>query len=232
MAAYINLEKPLATQVLKNQKVKYEALSTICFFCKKYGHTKELCIVIQPKPRPVNQTASDDQTVSEKGEDTIAYRPWMVLERKSWQNSWNNVPIRTENKEKGKLGSRFGTLANMECVADLGKEQDKRDKGKVTDSQGKLMDADFGKKQKISFRDNPKVNKSSRLGGAILENGLSKVIIAYPDINGQVVGSALRAADSDNGERAEDPSMTNMIQANHLAGPKCPDLDTTYSEFF
>ncbi|KAA3465259.1 GroES-like zinc-binding alcohol dehydrogenase family protein [Gossypium australe] len=50
MAVYINLDKPLIAQVLVNgmhQKVEYEALPTICFTCKKYGHTKEICASLQ-----------------------------------------------------------------------------------------------------------------------------------------------------------------------------------------
>ncbi|MBA0816240.1 hypothetical protein Gohar_000928 [Gossypium harknessii] len=46
MAVYVNLDKPLIAQVLVNglhKKVEYEALPTICFTCRKYRHTKELC---------------------------------------------------------------------------------------------------------------------------------------------------------------------------------------------
>lgn len=46
LAVYINLDKPLISQVLINgkmQKVEYEFLSTVCFHCGRYGHTKELC---------------------------------------------------------------------------------------------------------------------------------------------------------------------------------------------
>ncbi|MBA0770631.1 hypothetical protein Gotri_019239 [Gossypium trilobum] len=45
MVIYVNLDKPLVLQVLVNsmlQKVEYEALPTICFSYKKYGHTKEI----------------------------------------------------------------------------------------------------------------------------------------------------------------------------------------------
>ncbi|KAG8485315.1 hypothetical protein CXB51_021330 [Gossypium anomalum] len=50
MVIYVNLDKPLIAQVLVNglhQKVEYEALPTICFTYGKYGHTKELCALLQ-----------------------------------------------------------------------------------------------------------------------------------------------------------------------------------------
>lgn len=46
MVMYVNLEKPLVSQVLVNsvlQRVEYESLPTICYTCGKYGHTKEIC---------------------------------------------------------------------------------------------------------------------------------------------------------------------------------------------
>ncbi|MBA0686161.1 hypothetical protein Goari_013776, partial [Gossypium aridum] len=45
MAVYVNLEKPLVSQVLINgrsQKVEYGSLSTICFHCGRYGHVENL----------------------------------------------------------------------------------------------------------------------------------------------------------------------------------------------
>ncbi|XP_052877335.1 uncharacterized protein LOC108472367 [Gossypium arboreum] len=205
LAAYINLDKPLVAQILVNgriQKVEYEALSTIYFSCGKYGPTAEFCIVMQSEPRPEEQMMNVDQVASEKREDTTVYGPWMVAKRKSRRNSRNNVPIRTENKEKGNSGSRFGALASME-------------------------DPNFGKKQKIILRDNPKVNKRNRLGGVLPENGLSNSIIADPNINRPVVGSALRAIDSNNGKREEDLRLFNVIQASNLEGSNCNALDST-----
>ncbi|XP_016675865.1 uncharacterized protein [Gossypium hirsutum] len=46
LAVYINLDKPLISQVLIDgliQRVEYEALPTVCFECGKYGHVKEMC---------------------------------------------------------------------------------------------------------------------------------------------------------------------------------------------
>lgn len=46
LAIYINMEKPLISQVLVNvaaQRVEYEALPIVCFTCGKYGHVKDMC---------------------------------------------------------------------------------------------------------------------------------------------------------------------------------------------
>ncbi|MBA0713332.1 hypothetical protein Golax_012372 [Gossypium laxum] len=46
MAVYVNLEKPLVSQILINgrsQKVEYESLSIICFHCGRYGHMENIC---------------------------------------------------------------------------------------------------------------------------------------------------------------------------------------------
>ncbi|KAK5770446.1 hypothetical protein PVK06_046596 [Gossypium arboreum] len=46
MPVFVDLDKPLVSQVLVNgelQRVEYEALPTICFSCGKYGHPKKLC---------------------------------------------------------------------------------------------------------------------------------------------------------------------------------------------
>ncbi|KAK5794486.1 hypothetical protein PVK06_035717 [Gossypium arboreum] len=45
IVVYVNLDKPLVSQVLINdetQRVEYEFLQTIYFSCGRYGHVKEL----------------------------------------------------------------------------------------------------------------------------------------------------------------------------------------------
>ncbi|KAH1080301.1 hypothetical protein J1N35_020062 [Gossypium stocksii] len=46
MAIFVNLEKPLTSQVLVNgrlQRVEFEALPEVCFLYGKYGHLKNVC---------------------------------------------------------------------------------------------------------------------------------------------------------------------------------------------
>ncbi|MBA0672731.1 hypothetical protein Goklo_029724 [Gossypium klotzschianum] len=46
MTVYVNLGKPLISKVLINgnlQRVEYESLLVVCFFCGRYGHNNESC---------------------------------------------------------------------------------------------------------------------------------------------------------------------------------------------
>lgn len=46
MAVFINLEKPLVSQIMVNgvvQRVEYENLPMVCFSWGHYGHIKEIC---------------------------------------------------------------------------------------------------------------------------------------------------------------------------------------------
>ncbi|KAK5841881.1 hypothetical protein PVK06_004205 [Gossypium arboreum] len=46
MVVFINLDKPLVSQIRVNgniQRVEYEGLPTVCFACGKYGHVREMC---------------------------------------------------------------------------------------------------------------------------------------------------------------------------------------------
>ncbi|KAK5784474.1 hypothetical protein PVK06_038998 [Gossypium arboreum] len=47
MTVYVNLDKPLTSQVLINytlQWVEFESLPVICFGCGRYDHLKYVCI--------------------------------------------------------------------------------------------------------------------------------------------------------------------------------------------
>ncbi|KAH1056723.1 hypothetical protein J1N35_034788 [Gossypium stocksii] len=92
LAVFINLDKPLVSQVLVDgfvQRVEYEALPTVCFCCEKYSHVKKLC----PSVVVVNlalgssmhaAVASSRDDVGEGGErKRVDYRSWMLVERKS-----------------------------------------------------------------------------------------------------------------------------------------------------
>ncbi|PPR92871.1 hypothetical protein GOBAR_AA27805 [Gossypium barbadense] len=119
LVVYVNLHKPLISKVLVNgvqQKVEYEALPTIYFSCGKYGHTKELCTMMQPE---VTSEKIQDTVVPEKqsceGGGTM-YRLWMVIEKRSRSNPKNANISKADSKGKSKSGSRFDTLKNMETI--------------------------------------------------------------------------------------------------------------------
>lgn len=53
LTVFINLEKPLVSQVKVDDAIKcveYEALLTICFSCGKYDHIKEMFTLSVTKP--------------------------------------------------------------------------------------------------------------------------------------------------------------------------------------
>ncbi|KAH1047152.1 hypothetical protein J1N35_037936 [Gossypium stocksii] len=70
LAVYVNLEEHLVSQILINgisQKVEYEALSTICFHCGRYGHVENLCNLKSSKPTvEVNRDLSTSALESQK----------------------------------------------------------------------------------------------------------------------------------------------------------------------
>ncbi|KAK5772409.1 hypothetical protein PVK06_048697 [Gossypium arboreum] len=111
LAVYINLDRPLTSQVLIAsliQRVEYEALLTVCFECGKYGHVKEMCTSVV-----LNQNSSDVEKLTEASQDMPMVRegslpyessnggnsgsdgkvkgpdfePWMVVERRPSQFS-------------------------------------------------------------------------------------------------------------------------------------------------
>ncbi|MBA0642291.1 hypothetical protein Goklo_026711 [Gossypium klotzschianum] len=50
MSIYINLEKPLISEVIVNgnlQRIEYESLPVVCFSCGRYGHSKDVCLHYQ-----------------------------------------------------------------------------------------------------------------------------------------------------------------------------------------
>ncbi|KAA3460138.1 GroES-like zinc-binding alcohol dehydrogenase family protein [Gossypium australe] len=108
MAVYINLDKPLTAQVLVNgikQRVEYEALPAICFNCGKYGHTKELCPLLQMASTSGKEKAEHVPKTAEREEADGAYGPWMVVSRKPRRHVQNNnfPGTNNENVTHGKL---------------------------------------------------------------------------------------------------------------------------------
>lgn len=91
LAVFINLEKPLVSQVMVDdaiQRVEYEALPTVYFSCGKYDHFKDLCptAVTEPnkeQPTGVTNAKSDSGAGGEaqgKGSD---YGSWVLVETRT-----------------------------------------------------------------------------------------------------------------------------------------------------
>ncbi|KAH1089757.1 hypothetical protein J1N35_017014 [Gossypium stocksii] len=123
LAVFINLDKPLVSQVLVDgavQRVEYEALSTICFCCGKYGHVKELCpsVVVNPalgiSMAAAMESPGDD--VNEGGEGKrVDYGPWMLVERKS-----RHGVFRVEKEASSEAVVVRGNKAKASSKGDLG----------------------------------------------------------------------------------------------------------------
>ncbi|KAG8471909.1 hypothetical protein CXB51_036497 [Gossypium anomalum] len=136
MAVYINLEKPLVSQVLINgriQKIEYESLSTICFHCERYGHVESICKFRNANstvemngdssvPAPENQKLTVERL--EKKEENFG--PWMIVERKSRHKSWDNLQKLTGNHEKKKSckGKYICNTPSPSPIAGLGYEHE------------------------------------------------------------------------------------------------------------
>ncbi|XP_040973682.1 uncharacterized protein [Gossypium hirsutum] len=118
MALFINLDKPLISQICVNremQRVVYEALPTVCFTCGKYGHVKDLCSLSKETSDKVSdKVVADGDPNSKKDKpgkiSEPAFRPWMLVECKSRRRSGNTRDSGDMDAGKGRLGSRFNAL--------------------------------------------------------------------------------------------------------------------------
>lgn len=91
MAMYVDLTKPLITQVMvnrRNQRVKYEFFPTVCFQCGIYGHIKEVCPTKIVNPIPANTTVptkslpkKTNLVIDGKSENNANYGPWMLVKK-------------------------------------------------------------------------------------------------------------------------------------------------------
>lgn len=194
MAVFINLYKPLISQVLVNgivQKVEYEFLPTVCFHCGKYGHIKDTCptgisksslekINSAPEKLPGNLSMADDG----KDESTSSYGPWMIVENRYRQKSRDTHQSRADLQGNKKEGSRFRALTNMEVTVDSNSTRkvkdlvNKKDKGKginIMDSQ-----ADFSVIKKGSGKLNYAENKEQRTGPIARKHDAPKIDFSKP----------------------------------------------------
>ncbi|KAK5838354.1 hypothetical protein PVK06_007083 [Gossypium arboreum] len=122
LVVYLDLEKPLISQALVDgavQRVEYEALPTVCFSCKKYGHVKDLCLEVIANRTSIHlsEVVKDGlvEAVGEAaGEAKPDFGPWMLVERRSWQGLRNAGVNKGVNNgaisQKEPLASRFSAL--------------------------------------------------------------------------------------------------------------------------
>ncbi|MBA0551780.1 hypothetical protein Golob_022646, partial [Gossypium lobatum] len=115
------------------QRVEYEALSTVCFSCGKYGHVKETCPSVATDKNPVlnrdessigvalpnGGSINDETTGSRSREKEPEFGPWMLVERKSSRCRKRDLSANGLAKQTKKLlGSRFSALLVEKNLSD------------------------------------------------------------------------------------------------------------------
>ncbi|MBA0784977.1 hypothetical protein Gotri_025824, partial [Gossypium trilobum] len=116
MAVYVNLDKPLVSQVLINgkiQRIEYEFLPMVCFHYGHYRHLKEVCLeksTVSSMAKETTTSISIKMVVVATGEEHQSFRPWMLVERKSRRKSRDLPNKGTGILAKNTEGSRFKAL--------------------------------------------------------------------------------------------------------------------------
>ncbi|XP_040950683.1 uncharacterized protein [Gossypium hirsutum] len=127
LAVFINLDKPLISQVMVDntvQKLEYEALLTVCFSCGKYGHVKEFCpmvVVDQTRGQSANVVVEAQGDVGGRtdGDQRPEFGQWMLVERKARRGQHVHQASGAEKSGNDSFGSRFSVLNQ---VGDLGSD--------------------------------------------------------------------------------------------------------------
>ncbi|PPR90527.1 hypothetical protein GOBAR_AA30158 [Gossypium barbadense] len=117
MAIYINLERPLVSQVLVKgeiQKVEFESLPTIFFSCSKYGHIKEMCpsVVVN-----LNRGKEDEQTATVSSNTRLGSR-FAAL---NWEEDIEETEAGSVENFQGKglasgLENKIGPVTRLGCL--------------------------------------------------------------------------------------------------------------------
>ncbi|PPR93864.1 hypothetical protein GOBAR_AA26805 [Gossypium barbadense] len=131
MAVYVELDKPLVSQILINglkQNMEYESLSTICFSCGRYSHMEKSCMfrnsgVTGEKSFTSHEELSEiRETIRDSsGKKDKNYGPWMIVERKSRRKFRENVqaPVANSKKQTSYLGLGDSSNAQARVILDL-----------------------------------------------------------------------------------------------------------------
>ncbi|KAK5825673.1 hypothetical protein PVK06_020531 [Gossypium arboreum] len=164
MIVFINLEKPLISQVLINgnlQLIEYKSLSIVFFSCGRYGHSKDGCPHIQAtgnKSEEYTLTIGNPQPDADLTTRSDDFGPWMLVERR----------FREWFRDKGQI---FGHGKNGKEIvnADFGKilsRSNAHDKG-----PSKTGGLSIGQSSRSSNAPGPNAPlKDHLIGGAVLPN--------------------------------------------------------------
>ncbi|KAA3467540.1 reverse transcriptase [Gossypium australe] len=117
----------------------------------------------------LDEGAEAKQSSTEEGQegDSETFGPWMIVERKSRNNSWANYLSKKENKGKGKSGSRFEALADFGDKSNMENTLIKEGEERIAEFQVLLKDGIKAREQNLLQQDNTFFNKGRQLGAII-----------------------------------------------------------------
>ncbi|PPD92582.1 hypothetical protein GOBAR_DD10495 [Gossypium barbadense] len=113
MNVYVNLDKPLVSQILINgkiQRAKYEFLQMVCFHCGRYGHVKDAYPFRVSKPNSEKNSPPSkmlleavSMVIDGTGENGKTYKPWMLDMKANVRiNSGDRDEVLDNRRKKGK----------------------------------------------------------------------------------------------------------------------------------
>ncbi|KAH1057376.1 hypothetical protein J1N35_035441 [Gossypium stocksii] len=126
MAVYINLGKPLVSQILVNgvvQRVVFKSLPSVCFSCGRFDHLQNLCFgsgTANDTKIGMDVTAVASLEKNNVAKLTKAFGPWMLVERKSQRNPRTRQNLDKEtNRNDVVIPNGIKTTEERTSVADL-----------------------------------------------------------------------------------------------------------------
>ncbi|PPS06388.1 hypothetical protein GOBAR_AA14260 [Gossypium barbadense] len=159
-AVFINLAKPLVSQVLVDgavQRVEYEALPTVCFGCGRYGHVRDLCQTVALDNNYDKLPETTKEVLETDGGGVVEearpeFGPWMLVERRSGHgkrvgrvNTDRDMGVTDGAKSRKETGkSRFKVLNKAGEISEIYAGESVSVKGAETSS---------GAIENINFRD-------------------------------------------------------------------------------
>ncbi|MFQ6624769.1 hypothetical protein Gotur_003895 [Gossypium turneri] len=114
--------------LLRNSRIEYESLLSICFSCGQYDHVKELCSFScsDKEVAEVGEGLKEaNSIVSVLAEDTIEFVPWLVVERCPSQNPKESRKSAVKILVSVEEGSKFNVV--FSGVNEKGERKDLED---------------------------------------------------------------------------------------------------------
>ncbi|MBA0860912.1 hypothetical protein Goshw_022452 [Gossypium schwendimanii] len=123
MAVFVDLEKPLTSQILVNrkvQKVEFEALPAVCFTYGRYGHLKGLRLsTLIDRNIDVDKGRVSDSLAKEFNSTAMgdSFGPWVIVERKYRRYQVGIQSHKAKIMATRLEGSRFEALNSLDIIS-------------------------------------------------------------------------------------------------------------------